>query len=230
MLIENQNHLNKVDLKSNSTQKFETIRPKSNRKQSIHKTDEIKCSNRYETLYTDDNDDESCNSYDSSTSSNSNTSSDEISDKISSGNIHKKKNQKNSTKRKEMKRKNKNTVIKEKDETSKERTSDLGIHKNRYYNQPKAVVERIQSTFRNAITRKRKKIVLFSDSILKNLLMGEFNSFLKKGEVSLKVFPGAKTRQLNHHTIPLLEDNTYDVAAIHVGINDLLSNVKAKIS
>ena len=39
------------------------------KKQSIHKTDKIKCSNRYGTLYTDDNDDESCNSYDSSTSS-----------------------------------------------------------------------------------------------------------------------------------------------------------------
>ena len=62
MLIENQNHLNEVDLESNSTKKFEIVTRKSNRKQSIHKTDEIKCSNRYETLYTDDNDDESCNS------------------------------------------------------------------------------------------------------------------------------------------------------------------------
>ena len=43
----------------------------------------IKCSDRYETLYTDDNDDESYNSYDSSTPSDSSTSSDEISDEIS---------------------------------------------------------------------------------------------------------------------------------------------------
>ena len=57
--------------------------------------------------------------------------------------------------------------------------------------------------------------------------MGEFNSFIKKGEFSLKVFPGAKTRQLNHYTIPPLEDNTYDGAIIHVGINDLLSNDKS---
>ena len=63
MLIENQNHLNKVDLESNSTQKFETVTRKSNRKQSIHKTNEIKYSDRYETLYADDNDDESCNLY-----------------------------------------------------------------------------------------------------------------------------------------------------------------------
>ena len=66
MLIENQNHLNKVDLESNSTQKFETVTRKSNRKQSIHKTNEIKYSDRYdryETLSADDNDDESCNLY-----------------------------------------------------------------------------------------------------------------------------------------------------------------------
>ena len=78
-----------------------------------------------------------------------------------------------------------------------------------------------------SLQKKRKKIVLFSDSILKNLRMGEFNSFIKKREVSLKAFPGAKARQLNHYTIPLLEDNTYDGAIIHVGINDLLSNDKS---
>ena len=80
----------------------------------------------------------------------------------------------------------------------------------------------MQSTFSSAVTRKRKKIVLFSDSILKNLQMGEFNSFMKNGEVSLKVFLEAKARQLNHHIIPVLQDNTYNAAAIHNGINDLL--------
>ena len=62
MLIENQNNLNKGNLELNLTQKFETVTRKSNGIQNIYKTDEIKCSNMYETLYTDDNDDESCNS------------------------------------------------------------------------------------------------------------------------------------------------------------------------
>ena len=126
-----------------------------------------------------------------------------------------------------MKRKDRKNVIKEKDETTKEKTGNLHVHKNRYYHQSKAPVERIQSTFSSVITKKRKKIVLFSDSILKNLRMGEFNSFIKKREVSLKAFPEAKARQLNHYTIPLLEDNTNDGAIIHVGINDLLSNDKS---
>ena len=55
---------------------------------------------------------------------------------------------------------------------------------------------------------------------------GEFNSFIKKG-VSLKAFPLEKARQLNHHTVPLLEDNTYNAETIHVDINDLHSNVKS---
>ena len=103
------------------------------------------------------------------------TSSDEISDELSSGTIQKKKNRKTSTTRNEMKKKDKNTVTKENDETSKERKGNLNIHKNRYYHQPKAPVGRIQSTFSSAITRKRQIIVLFNDSILKNLGMGEFS-------------------------------------------------------
>ena len=126
---------------------------------------------------------------------------------------------------KEMKRKDKNNVIKEKDEISKKEWViyiKIGITINlkplsKEYNQLLVVLLR----------KKRKKIVLFSDSILKSLRMGEFNSFIKKGEVFLKAFLEAKARQLNHYTIPLLEDNTYDAAVIHVSINDLLSNVKS---
>ena len=89
---------------------------------SVYKIDEIKCSNRYETLYADDNDDESCNSYDSSTSPDSSISSDKIFDEISSSNIRKKRNQKISTKMKERKgtdKNDKNTVIWEKEGNSK---------------------------------------------------------------------------------------------------------------
>ena len=43
----------------------------------------------------------------------------------------------------------------------------------------------------------------------------------------MRAFPGVKARQLNHHTIPLFEYNTYDTAAIHVAINDFFSNVQS---
>ena len=75
MLIEIQDHVDKIDLESNLTQKFEPVTRKSNRNPSIHNTYELKCYNKYETLYRDDNDDESCNSCNSSTTSDSSTSS-----------------------------------------------------------------------------------------------------------------------------------------------------------
>ena len=56
--------------------------------------------------------------------------------------------------------------------------------------------------------------------------MGEFNSFVKEGEVYLKAFAGAKTNQLNYQIIPVIQVNHYDAVAIHVGINDLLSSNK----
>ena len=58
----------------------------------------------------------------------------------------------------------------------------------------------------------------------KNLRTEEFNSFVKEGEIYLKAFPGAKGNQLNYQTIPVIRGNNYDVAAIHVGINELLSS------
>ena len=57
--------------------------------------------------------------------------------------------------------------------------------------------------------------------------MGEFNSFVKEGEVYLKAFPGAKANQLNYQTIPIIQGNNYNAAAINVGINDLLSSNKS---
>ena len=67
--------------------------------------------------------------------------------------------------------------------------------------------------------------MLFTDSILKTLRMGELNRHINDGKVHLKSFPGSKANQLNHHTIPILEEHQYDAAAIHVGINDLLKGM-----
>ena len=57
--------------------------------------------------------------------------------------------------------------------------------------------------------------------------MGEFNSFVKEGEVYLKAFPGAKENQLSYQTIPVSQGNNYGAVSIHVGINDLLSSNKS---
>ena len=66
---------------------------------------------------------------------------------------------------------------------------------------------RIKSTYSNVVRNKKNKIVLFTDSILKILRMGELNCHVNGGKVHLKSFPGSKAKQLNHHTIPILEEH-----------------------
>ena len=59
-------------------------------------------------------------------------------------------------------------------------------------------VETVQSSYNNIESRKKKEIVLFSDSILENLRMEEFNSFVQEGEVYLKVLLGASSYTCRH--------------------------------
>ena len=89
---------------------------------------------------------------------------------------------------------------------------------------------RITSTYSNVVRNKKKNIVLFTDSILKTLRMGELNRHINGGRVHLKSFPGSEAKQLNHHTIPILEEHQYDAAAIHVGINDLLKGMSNNVT
>ena len=46
----------------------------------------------------------------------------------------------------------------------------------------------------------------------------------------MKSFPESKANQLNHHTIPILEEHQYDTAAIHVGINYLLKGMPNNVT
>ena len=45
---------------------------------------------------------------------------------------------------------------------------------------------------------------------------------IKGGRIHLKLFPGAKSKQLNHYVKSTLDEYKYDSAIIHVGINDIL--------
>ena len=63
---------------------------------------------------------------------------------------------------------------------------------------------------------------------MNELGMGKFNSCISGANVQLKSFPGCKTVQLNHHTIPVLQEQFYNATGIHVGINDLLNSSSKK--
>ena len=58
--------------------------------------------------------------------------------------------------------------------------------------------------------------------MLKSLRMKEFTKNLHGSIAHLKPFPGSTAKQMDHHTLPILQEYQYAATAIHVGINDLL--------
>ena len=50
----------------------------------------------------------------------------------------------------------------------------------------------------------------------------EINRQTPGERIHVKAFRGAKPTQLNHYVTPTLKEYSYDVAIIHVGINDIL--------
>ena len=168
------------------TEKIQSVKHRKYRKPRRTENETINCENRYETLYTDGNDEESEKSSDSFTSSSEETP--DNTPKQVRSRISKKKRLKNKS------------TITVNEETNRNSTKPIANQWyqlrqdnsiNHYISQPP--VETVQSSYSNIVSRKKKKIVIFSDSILKNLRMEEFNSFVvKEGEVYLKVFPGPK--------------------------------------
>ena len=68
-----------------------------------------------------------------------------------------------------------------------------------------------------------KNIILFSDSIPRGLRMREFNRYIRYGKTRLKSFPGATSKELSHYIEPTIKEESFDMATIHVGVNDLLN-------
>ena len=106
--------------------------------------------------------------------------------------------------------------------TEKENTSQQKFDQIRTKRKDPEMAKRLPSTFNNVIARRKKKVVLSTDSILKTLRMGKFNSCINGANVQLKSFPGCKAKQLDHHTIPILQEQYYDCMFLscHVRVSE----------
>ena len=69
--------------------------------------------------------------------------------------------------------------------------------------------QKIRPTYSGPVSNKPKNILILSDSMLKTLRMRKFNNHLKEGIAQLKAFPGSKSQQLNHHSVPILPEHEY---------------------
>ena len=57
--------------------------------------------------------------------------------------------------------------------------------------------------------------------------MKDFNKHTTNwGKATMKAFPGATTKRLNHYIVPSLEEERQDAAIVHVGIKNLLHKGK----
>ena len=65
---------------------------------------------------------------------------------------------------------------------------------------------------------------MFSDSILKGIRIREFNRYITNATTRLKSFPGSISKELTHYVVPTIQEELFNSALTHIGINDLLKD------
>ena len=65
---------------------------------------------------------------------------------------------------------------------------------------------------------------MFSDSIPKGIRIRKFNRYIIKATGRLKRFPGATSKELTHYVVLTLQEESFNLALIHIGINDVLKD------
>ena len=70
-----------------------------------------------------------------------------------------------------------------------------------------------------------KKVFVVCDSYVKRIKRLDFNKELSSGKVVLRSFSGENIKQLDRYIIGTLVDNKPVAVLLHVGTNDILSNV-----
>ena len=80
------------------------------------------------------------------------------------------------------------------------------------------------SASESKFSKRKKQIVIFSDSIPRGIRLRELNYWLHKGYAKLKSFPGGTSKELLYYVEPTLKSKKFDDALLHVGVNDLLND------
>ena len=84
-----------------------------------------------------------------------------------------------------------------------------------------------EETYKEAGTEKTNtthtsNVAILEDSIISFNTKLEFNKTLMSGRARFKHFPGALPKDLLHYIDPTLEEQTFEVAIIHIGVNYIL--------
>ena len=178
------------DKNSKPEEKYQTVKRKSVTKGNEKLRAEISCKNRYETLYLTDSDDANI------TEDTGNTSSTDDECCFDKKKIMKKRKERAS------RRKYPEPVTYHKLPNS---NCNAISNKENLFQQTRNTFEKIGTSHNNIVKQKPKKVVIFTDSMLKSLRMKKFNKYLNGGIAHLKPFSGSRAKQIDHHVIPILE-------------------------
>ena len=79
-----------------------------------------------------------------------------------------------------------------------------------------------QATVPSNRARTSNNVVIFGDSIVNfsNKLTCNINRTLSNGRTRFKYFPGATSKELLHYIDTTLEESSFQVAVIHVSVNE----------
>ena len=82
-----------------------------------------------------------------------------------------------------------------------------------------------RQTYGETIGKRSNNIAIFGDSItnFSRYHRNIFNQKIEDRKPRFKYFPGALSRDMLHYVNPTLEESEFDIAIIHVGMNDLLN-------
>ena len=80
------------------------------------------------------------------------------------------------------------------------------------------------SASESKFSKRKKQIVIFSDSIPRGIRLRQFNYLLHKGYAQLKSFPGGTFKEVLYYVESTLKNKKFDDALLHVGVNDLLND------
>ena len=64
----------------------------------------------------------------------------------------------------------------------------------------------------------------YSVAIIMLQIQYKINKGLQSGRARFKYFPGATSKDLLHYIDRTLEDNSFEIAIIYIGVNDIISN------
>ena len=80
------------------------------------------------------------------------------------------------------------------------------------------------SASESKFSKRKKQIVIFSDSIPCGIKLRQFNYLLHKGYAQLKSFPRGTFKEVLYYVESTSKNKKFDDALLHVGVNDLLND------